>query len=91
MMITRAVTIFWVGAVLTASVMRVDAAPKPTVESIGTQVQCSCGCVAPLSQCPMIDCAEKAEMRAFITKEIADGRMRPPFSRICRLSTACRC
>ena len=50
-------------------------ARKPTVESIGNQVMCVCGgCVAPLNQCPMLDCAEKAEMRAFISKEIANGK-----------------
>lgn len=48
---------------------------KPTVESVGNQVMCTCGgCVAPLNQCPMLECAEKAEMRAFIKKEIADGK-----------------
>jgi cytochrome c-type biogenesis protein CcmH/NrfF len=30
--------------------------------------------VAPLNQCPHLDCAEKAEMQAFIKKEIADGK-----------------
>jgi hypothetical protein len=48
---------------------------EPTVESVGNQVMCTCGgCVAPLNQCPMLECAEKAEMRAFIKKEIADGK-----------------
>ena len=53
---------------------RADDARRPTVETIGSEVQCPCGCVAPLNQCPMLNCAEKAEMRAFITKEIADGK-----------------
>ena len=60
--------------VFAASMARGDTGRIPTVESIGSGVQCSCGCVAPLSQCPMLDCAEKAEMRAFIKKEIADGK-----------------
>jgi cytochrome c-type biogenesis protein CcmH/NrfF len=47
---------------------------KPTLESLGNQVQCTCGCVAPLNQCPHIDCAEKAGMQAFIKKEIAEGK-----------------
>ena len=59
---------------LAASVARGDGARKPTLEAIGSEVQCPCGCVAPLNQCPMLDCAEKAEMRAFIKKEIADGK-----------------
>ena len=59
---------------LAAPVARGDSARKPNPEAIGNQVQCTCGCVAPLSQCPMAECAEKAEMRAFIKKEIADGK-----------------
>jgi len=51
-----------------------DDARKPTIETLGNEVQCPCGCVAPLNQCPMLDCAEKAEMRAFIQKEIANGK-----------------
>jgi cytochrome c-type biogenesis protein CcmH len=57
-----------------ASVAHADSARKPTLEAIGNEVQCTCGCNAPLNQCPMLNCAEKAEMRAFITKEIADGK-----------------
>jgi len=30
--------------------------------------------VAPLNQCPHIDCAEKTEMKAFINKEIGEGK-----------------
>lgn len=59
---------------LTGSLALADTARKPTLETIGNEVQCICGCNAPLNQCPMLDCAEKAEMRAFITKEIADGK-----------------
>ena len=59
---------------LTASVARADVARKPTLDSLGNQVQCTCGCVAPLNQCPHLDCAQKAEMQAFIKKEIADGK-----------------
>jgi cytochrome c-type biogenesis protein CcmH len=60
---------------LAASVARGDRSGKPTMESVGDQVMCVCGgCVAPLNQCPMVECAEKAEMRAFIKKEIADGK-----------------
>ena len=60
---------------LAASVAWGDTPGKPSVDSIGNQVMCVCGgCVAPLNQCPMLECAEKAEMRAFIKKEIADGK-----------------
>ena len=69
---------FWF-SVLAASLLavlpaRADDGRKPTIEALGNEVQCPCGCVAPLNQCPMLDCAEKAEMRAFIKKEIADGK-----------------
>ena len=59
---------------LSVSAARGDDARKPTVEAIGSEVQCPCGCVAPLNQCPMLNCAEKSEMRAFIVKEIAEGK-----------------
>ena len=61
-------------SLLAASVAQGDSRGKPTLEAIGNEVQCPCGCVAPLSQCPMLDCAEKKEMRAFINKEIAAGK-----------------
>jgi cytochrome c-type biogenesis protein CcmH/NrfF len=61
-------------SLLAASVARGDTARKPTLEALGNEVQCTCGCVAPLNQCPHLDCAEKAEMQAFIKKEIADGK-----------------
>ena len=49
-------------------------ARRPTLESIGNKVLCTCGCNAPLNQCPMVDCAEKAQERAFIQQEIAAGK-----------------
>jgi len=67
-------TILLVGTLLVASAARGDTPRKPTLESLGNEVQCTCGCVAPLNQCPHMDCAEKAEMKAFINKEIADGK-----------------
>jgi cytochrome c-type biogenesis protein CcmH/NrfF len=51
-----------------------DTPTKPTLDSLGNQVQCTCGCVAPLNQCPMVNCAEKSEVRAFIATEIAGGK-----------------
>ena len=67
-------TMLLLGALLAASAARADTHSKPTVESLGNQVQCPCGCVAPLNQCPMLNCSEKAEMRAFIAQEIAAGK-----------------
>ena len=59
---------------LAASTLRAGTARRPTLEAIGNEVQCTCGCVAPLNQCPHLDCAQKAEMQAFIKKEIAEGK-----------------
>ena len=67
-------TALFLGALLAAPVARADNTRKPTLEAIGNEVQCTCGCNAPLNQCPHLDCAEKAEMQAFIKKEIAEGK-----------------
>jgi len=61
-------------SLLAAPAARAGGPPKPSVDSIGNQVMCSCGCVAPLSQCPHLDCSTKAEMRAFIQKDISEGK-----------------
>ena len=59
---------------LAASAARGDSTRKPTLEALGNEVQCTCGCNAPLNGCPHLDCAEKAQMQGFIKKEIADGK-----------------
>jgi cytochrome c-type biogenesis protein CcmH len=53
---------------------RADGSKKPTLESIGDQVMCLCGCVATLNHCPHRDCATIAEIRPVIEKEIAEGK-----------------
>jgi cytochrome c-type biogenesis protein CcmH len=56
-------------------VARAAEADKPTYDSIASKVMCVCGgCVAPLSQCPHIDCGTKAEMQAYIKQELAAGK-----------------
>ena len=50
------------------------AASPPTLQKIGSEVQCLCGCNAPLNECPHLECAEKADEQAFIKKEIAAGK-----------------
>jgi cytochrome c-type biogenesis protein CcmH/NrfF len=67
-------TIILFASLLAASAIRSVASSPPTLESIGNEVQCICGCNAPLNGCPHLDCAEKAQMQAFIKKEIADGK-----------------
>jgi len=60
---------------LAGPMARAESAHPPTLEKLGNEVQCTCGgCVAPINECPMLNCAEKAEIRAFITKEITDGK-----------------
>jgi cytochrome c-type biogenesis protein CcmH len=61
-------------SLLTARAARADNAHPPTLESLGNQVECMCGCVAPLNQCPHINCATRTEMQAFMKKEIAEGK-----------------
>lgn len=53
---------------------RADGSRKPTLETIGDQVMCLCGCVATLNHCPHRDCATVAEVRPVIEKEIAEGK-----------------
>ena len=57
-----------------ASVIYADRSRKPTLESIGDQVMCLCGCMATLNHCPHRDCATVAEIRPIIEKEIAEGK-----------------
>jgi len=56
------------------SMTRADGSRKPTLESIGDQVMCLCGCMATLNHCPHRDCATVAEIRPIIEKEIAEGK-----------------
>ena len=63
-----------VGVLVAASLTRADGSNKPTIESIGDQVMCLCGCVATLNHCPHRDCATVAEIRPVIEKEIAEGK-----------------
>jgi cytochrome c-type biogenesis protein CcmH/NrfF len=67
-------TLILVVGLLAASMILGDTARTPTLEAIGNEVQCTCGCNAPLNGCPHIDCAEKAQEQAFIKKEIAEGK-----------------
>ena len=72
------VTLHWffilAASLFATSVVRAASSPTPTLEAIGNEVQCTCGCNAPLNQCPHLECAEKAQMQALIKKEIADGK-----------------
>ena len=61
-------------SLLVTSMTRADGSRKPTVESIGDQVMCLCGCMATLNHCPHRDCATVAEIRPIIEKEIAEGK-----------------
>ena len=70
---TSTVAVLVIGLSL-ASMTRADSPRKPTLESIGDQVMCLCGCVATLNHCPHRDCATVAEMRPVISQEIAAGK-----------------
>ena len=56
------------------SLTRADAPRRPTVQSIGDQVMCLCGCAATLNHCPHRDCATVAEIRPLIEQEISEGK-----------------
>ena len=56
------------------SMIRAAGSQKPTLESVGDQVMCLCGCAATLNHCPHRDCATVAAIRPFIEKEIAEGK-----------------
>ena len=71
---SKLATVLLLGALLSASALRGDSPRTVTVDSLGNQVQCVCGCIAPLNQCPHIDCATRTEMQAFMKKEIAEGK-----------------
>ena len=66
--------IFLAFGLFAASIIRADGSKKPTLESIGDQVMCLCGCVATVNHCPHRDCATLAEIRPVIEKEIAEGK-----------------
>ncbi|MGD0456654.1 MAG: cytochrome c-type biogenesis protein CcmH [Terriglobia bacterium] len=66
--------IILVFSLFAASMTSADGSRKPTLESIGDQVMCLCGCVATLNHCPHRDCATVAEIRPIIEKEIAEGK-----------------
>jgi cytochrome c-type biogenesis protein CcmH len=71
---SRRALIILVLGLFVASMTRADGSRKPTLESIGDQVMCLCGCVATLNHCPHRDCATVAEIRPIIEKEIAAGK-----------------
>jgi cytochrome c-type biogenesis protein CcmH len=72
--IQHRVSIVFLVGLFAASMLRADAPKKPTAESIGDQVMCLCGCVATVNHCPHRDCANVAEIRPVIEKEIAEGK-----------------
>ncbi len=58
---------------------RAMAAPstaKPTLEQVGNQVYCMCGCVTTLNHCPHLpsECESRAGMQALILKDIKQGK-----------------
>jgi cytochrome c-type biogenesis protein CcmH len=59
---------------LAASLLYANTAGKPTLDSVGDQVMCLCGCNATLNHCPHRDCATVAEVRPVILKQIAAGK-----------------
>ncbi|HLI34503.1 MAG TPA: cytochrome c-type biogenesis protein CcmH [Terriglobia bacterium] len=50
--------------------------PKPTLEEVGNQVYCLCGCATTLNRCPHLpsECASRAQMQDLILKDIDQGK-----------------
>lgn len=65
-------------AVFLASASLAAAAPvsKPTLEQVGNQVECQCGCVTLLNRCPHLpsECESRAEMQTVILADIQKGK-----------------
>jgi cytochrome c-type biogenesis protein CcmH/NrfF len=53
--------------------------PKTTLEKVGSQVYCQCGCATTLNHCPHLpsQCASRAELTAMILKDIQQGKDEP--------------
>lgn len=51
-------------------------APKPTLDQVGNQVYCQCGCVTTLNHCPHLpsQCASRAAMQTVILSDIKQGK-----------------
>lgn len=53
--------------------------PKTTLEKVGNQVYCQCGCVTTVNRCPHLpsECESRAELTASILKDIRQGEDQP--------------
>lgn len=53
--------------------------PKTTLEKVGNQVYCQCGCVTTVNRCPHLpsECESRAELTASILKDIRQGKDQP--------------
>lgn len=51
-------------------------APKPTLDRVGNQVYCQCGCVTTLNHCPHLpsQCQSRAAMQSVILSGIRQGK-----------------
>lgn len=66
--------------VLTAAMsVAATAATKPTLEQVGNQVYCQCGCVTVLNHCPHLpsECQSRAQMQTVILADIQQGKANP--------------
>ncbi|MGH9395338.1 MAG: cytochrome c-type biogenesis protein CcmH [Terriglobia bacterium] len=65
-----AVGMFAIGAIAASP------AAKPTLEQVGSQVYCMCGCVTTLNHCPHLpsECQSRAGMQTLILKDIKQGK-----------------
>ncbi len=52
---------------------------KPTLEQVGNEVYCQCGCVTVLNHCPHLpsECQSRAQMQTVILKDVQQGKANP--------------
>lgn len=73
------ILVFSLFAAGTAQGLRAQSKAKPTLEQVGNQVYCLCGCVTTLNRCPHLpsECANRAQVEALILKDIQQGKSDP--------------
>lgn len=61
------------------SALAATPASKPTLEQVGNQVYCQCGCVTVLNHCPHLpsECQSRAQMQSVILTGIQQGKTDP--------------
>jgi cytochrome c-type biogenesis protein CcmH/NrfF len=75
----RSVTLLAAGLFAAASMAATGPGSKPTLEQVGNQVYCQCGCVTLLNRCPHLpsECESRAQLQTVILSDIQKGKTDP--------------